>query len=86
MAGNVWEWCVTKWLDNYKNYEQRADQDPEGDAARVVRGGSWDYDLGDARCAGRLRLNPDFRYWDVGFRVVAVGGGLGSLTSGSSGL
>ncbi len=38
MAGNVWEWCRTKWENSYRDY--RGDDDLEGNAARVVRGGS----------------------------------------------
>ena len=71
MAGNVWEWCLTKWCANYKNYEKLADQGPEGDSARVLRGGSWVSDADIARCAFRVRYNPGSRYWFIGFRVVA---------------
>ncbi len=42
MSGNVWEWCLTKWRDNYDIEE---DNDPVGEindeSERVVRGGSW---------------------------------------------
>ncbi|MBN2001199.1 SUMF1/EgtB/PvdO family nonheme iron enzyme, partial [candidate division KSB1 bacterium] len=43
MAGNVWEWCRSKWLDNYSNYEKHEnDRDsPYGTAARVLRGGAF---------------------------------------------
>ena len=33
MSGNVWEWCCTKWRENYKD---RPDDNLEGDAARVL--------------------------------------------------
>ncbi|MEI7940577.1 MAG: SUMF1/EgtB/PvdO family nonheme iron enzyme [Verrucomicrobiota bacterium] len=71
MAGNVWEWCLTKWREDYKNYEKLADQGPEGDSARVLRGGSWGSSAGVARCAYRGWGIPDDRLRDVGFRVVA---------------
>ena len=53
MAGNVWEWCLTKWAGNYEGYaeKERELQDVEGDAARVVRGGSFYDHRYDARCA-----------------------------------
>ena len=54
MAGNVWEWCLTKWQ---KIYATPPDDDPAGDASRVLRGGSWyDDSPGSVRCA--------FRRWD----------------------
>jgi formylglycine-generating enzyme required for sulfatase activity len=71
MAGNVWEWCLTKALEDYKNYEKLADQGQEGDSPRVLRGGSWDGTADYARCAYRDRYNPDVRYRSIGFRVVA---------------
>ena len=39
-AGNVWEWCATKWQNSYQNYAD--DNDLSGGSARVFRGGSWD--------------------------------------------
>ena len=78
MAGNVWEWCRTK----YRPYPYRAgdgredlqaDGGLEGPRAydrRVVRGGSFIYDKRDVRCAVRHRSNPNHWDWHVGFRVV----------------
>ena len=37
LAGNVWEWCATKWRDSYA---KPADESPEGDASRMLRGGA----------------------------------------------
>ena len=82
MAGNVWEWCSTK----YRPYPYRADdgrEDPQPDGGleglraydrRVVRGGSFIYDRRDVRCAARFRSNPNHRDRHVGFRVVMVAG------------
>ncbi len=67
MSGNVWEWCMTKWRGDYGKPE---DNDPAGDARRVVRGGSWDYLQIDARAAYRSWVYPDYRIYNVGFRVV----------------
>lgn len=72
MAGNVWEWTATKWVDNYANYATLVDNNPEADAGarRVVRGGAWSYSHYDVRSASRLSLAPDGRSGDLGFRVV----------------
>lgn len=69
MSGNVWEWCQTKWRDNYST---PPDDDPTGDIMRVVRGGSFSNDAGNVRCAVRNRLIPNNRYRDYGFRVVVA--------------
>jgi formylglycine-generating enzyme required for sulfatase activity len=57
MAGNVWEWCQSKWVENYKNYDQgiKERESLEGEALRVLRGGSFNDDQGLVRCACRLR-------------------------------
>ncbi|MCL4863914.1 MAG: SUMF1/EgtB/PvdO family nonheme iron enzyme, partial [Caldilineaceae bacterium] len=74
MSGNVWEWCRTKWRGDYKGYEANADDDPAGDAHRVVRGGSWYLYAGyDVRCAVRYGSDSNFRDDFIGFRVMSPG-------------
>jgi len=68
LSGNVWEWCCTKWRDSYKG---PADESLEGDALRVLRGGSWYYSPDIARCAGRGWCLPCDSYRSVGFRLVS---------------
>ena len=68
MCGNVWEWCRTKWEDDYRQYQN--DVDPAGDARRVVRGGAFNNNVRYVRCAFRLSGYPSDRYRDLGFRVV----------------
>ncbi len=66
MAGNVWEWCLNE-------YAQPQRQGMEGDAQRVLRGGSWWGLQGFSRCAVRLGDRPGGRYHGYsGFRVVVV--------------
>ncbi len=67
MSGNVWEWCRTKWRENYK---QPADDSPEGSESRVLRGGAFDYNQRLVRCAYRYRSNPVNWSYYIGFRVV----------------
>ncbi|MEJ2738140.1 MAG: SUMF1/EgtB/PvdO family nonheme iron enzyme, partial [Anaerolineae bacterium] len=78
MAGNVWEWTRSRWgrtsirRPDY-GYPYEPDdgrEEPDGPDLRVVRGGSWSNDQGDARCAFRGGYIPDVYDGDLGFRVV----------------
>ncbi len=57
MAGNVWDWTESK-----------------AGGRRVLRGGSFITPANDVRCAFgfTLRLNPFYRHWNLGFRVVVA--------------
>ncbi|MBM4045619.1 MAG: hypothetical protein FJ279_10925 [Planctomycetes bacterium] len=76
MAGNVWEWCQTKWLRDYRYYHYGEDgEDREslrGDVGRVVRGGEWGGDARRCRATYRHVYGPSLRSDDVGFRVVSA--------------
>jgi formylglycine-generating enzyme required for sulfatase activity len=70
MHGNVWEWCLDGW-DGQPNYTAAAATDPLGTGAyRVLRGGSWDNPVFDARSAARNNILPSVRDYGLGFRVV----------------
>ena len=69
LSGNVWEWCRTKWQDNYKGY--RDDNRLEGGGPRVLRGGAFIVVAGNVRCACRNWNGPNGRYRYIGFRLVA---------------
>lgn len=72
MSGNVWEWCATQWTGNYKDYAKNENNNLEGDVLRVLRGGAFYDDEGHVRCAYRLRVDPYFRPYSLGFRVVVA--------------
>ena len=63
MTGNVYEWCLNL-------YDLAHRIGTEGDAHRVGRGGSWNSNQVNSRCAVRGRNQPDFRGNNYGFRVV----------------
>ena len=71
MLGNVWEWTRSHW----KNYpyapgDGREKLEAGEDVRRVMRGGSWGDPRDYARCASRLRDQPDLRDVSLGFRLV----------------
>ena len=70
MSGNVWEWCRTKWRSNYNS---DPDDKLDGEAARVLRGGSY-FNYWPQERSRRLPAywyHPDDRNGYLGFRVVA---------------
>lgn len=73
MHGNVLEWCMDYWHNNYDGApSDGASWQTEGDTRdRVLRGGAWPFHANDCRSARRSRLSPDVHTEYVGFRVVA---------------
>jgi formylglycine-generating enzyme required for sulfatase activity len=80
MSGNVWEWTRSLWGKDWQKPDFKYPYNP-GDPKREdlkagkamyrsLRGGSFNYNSGDARCASRGRYNPDLRYHIIGFRIV----------------
>jgi formylglycine-generating enzyme required for sulfatase activity/predicted MPP superfamily phosphohydrolase len=71
LTGNVWEWLDDVWHDSYqgapidgKAWTQGGDQ-----SRRVIRGGSWGNGPGPLRSANRYGSDPDYRFYDLGFRL-----------------
>jgi formylglycine-generating enzyme required for sulfatase activity len=67
MAGNVSEWTMSKFRPYPYNLGDGSD-DPEGDAERVTRGGSWHSPVLRVRVTSRGYNDPWFTDNDVGFR------------------
>jgi eukaryotic-like serine/threonine-protein kinase len=77
LHGNVWEWCLDEWFENYHlvspdvfasgNINLR-----DENKKRLLRGGSWFNDASLCRSADRFYGAASIRYYDIGFRVVCV--------------
>jgi hypothetical protein len=71
MAGNIWEWTRTLWAQYpYDPNDGREDPDVEDDIRRVLRGGAFDNEAKDIRCAYRINNVPTAIGPMIGFRVV----------------
>lgn len=72
MVGNLWEWTRSPWQKAYGEAMLAVEAvAPDGERNKlVVRGGSWLFHCGSARCAIRSWLPSDSRNDYLGFRVV----------------
>jgi len=71
-SGNVWEW-TGNWYQAYAGQKEEHQSDAYGEKYRTVRGGSWDLNRGDVRCADRLWFVPVNFDNGIGFRLVSPG-------------
>ena len=71
MSGNLWEWTSSAyWPYPYRSKDGREDPRLEGDARRVVRGGSWMIGAPSLRSADRFAFNPRIASEYIGFRCL----------------
>ncbi len=71
MSGNVAEWCLDRYREDYCGEGPAADpRRPATGSHHVERGGSWHSPSICVRTAFRLRIRPSDTYNDLGFRVV----------------
>jgi len=72
MHGNVWEWCQDKFHSSYIGAPSDGSAwESGGGSSRVLRGGCWYYlGTGYLRSAFRDWDNPDYRIFNLGFRVL----------------
>lgn len=71
MSGNVKEWCKD-WYATYVSYDTNNPIGPSSGSYRVTRGGSGLNSALRCRVASRGGNPPDYRFYDIGFRVVLL--------------
>ncbi len=69
-SGDVWEW-TDSWYQVYEGGETSSNIPHE--KYRVVRGGSFNNDGTNSRCAYRTRKSPVYMFDFIGFRVLSPG-------------
>jgi formylglycine-generating enzyme required for sulfatase activity len=74
LHGNVWEWCLDHWHQNYDGAPIDGSAWTEGgdSSSRVLRGGSWNFIPWSCRSANRHKYAHDGKNFDFGFRVVCT--------------
>ena len=78
MQGNVWEWCLDHWHDDYRGAPSDGSAWVSGGEPqrRLLRGGSWSDYPRSCRSAFRGRWRLDDRGYFVGFRLCRFPPGL----------
>lgn len=75
MHGNIWEWCLDHWHENYEGAPSDGSAwlklNVSDNSERVLHGGSWDDIPRYCRSASRRSYDADFRNGNFGFRVIS---------------
>ncbi len=74
MAGNVWEWTSSIHTNTPYQHDSQREDIRDRTSARVLRGGSWFSGSTVARAAYRYFDQPDYAYYNVGFRLARAAG------------
>jgi formylglycine-generating enzyme required for sulfatase activity len=70
MAGNVWQWVEDCYSDSYASTPRNGTALISSNCeSRVLRGGSWSINPRYLRSAYRSGVRPDFRDFNLGFRI-----------------
>jgi len=71
MHGNVWEWCLDRYAENYAITPRDGTHYlVHSDKGMSLRGGSWSAEAENCRSARRINLGANSRNYFCGFRVV----------------
>jgi len=72
MHGNVWEWCMDHWHENYNQAPTTGEVwlDNGKNLSRVVRGGSWTSEAAKCRSTYRQISDTSHKSNNTGFRIV----------------
>ncbi len=74
MHGNVFEWCIDHWPENYEEAPTNGNAwilgNNDNHLFCLLRGGSWDLNPVSCRSANRNRDSPGNDHDNIGFRVV----------------
>lgn len=75
LHGNVCEWCLDEYEDNYQDAPTDGSArenifSKDKNKKRLLRGGSWKYNPRNCRSAYRNRRSADTRHNYIGFRLV----------------
>jgi formylglycine-generating enzyme required for sulfatase activity len=72
MHGNVWEWCLDIYRNNYNGAPVDGSVWPGGAGYRTIRGGSWLSVADGARSAVRESFPQDDGFAGIGFRIATL--------------
>jgi eukaryotic-like serine/threonine-protein kinase len=72
MHGNMWEWVLDPWHNDYKGAPRDGSVWEDGGerGLGIVRGGSWNRNANNCRSAYRLKISPSDSHDVIGFRII----------------
>ncbi|MBK9941297.1 MAG: SUMF1/EgtB/PvdO family nonheme iron enzyme [Kouleothrix sp.] len=73
LAGNVWEWCATKWgkVYPYQIEDEWQAAYLAANDSQVIRGGAYYTERKNVRAPYRIHDGPRYRFIDIGLRVAS---------------